>query len=178
MRFFLVIFFIFYGCLFFPKVAFAKVEVAFLEVRKWDGTLLQLEPNGRYAHVAIRVEGQWLQAHPQRGVELTNNFADIGKIAAILVNTEAPNILRKDIQKFVGLPYDHKFNWADTHTSYCSKLVGQILGIPPRPMIFEGPAWAGQIDLPEGAPGLSPDGLFRDLLDRGYQRTSNCADCE
>lgn len=61
----------------------------------------------------------------------------------------------------MGLPFDYSFTWANQKT-YCSKLVGLALNMPPQPMSFAGthylkyyPEWASRND-----PGLSPDQIY------------------
>ncbi len=61
----------------------------------------------------------------------------------------------------IGLPFDFSFIWNNEKT-YCSKLVGIALNIPPHPMSFAGthyleyyPHWINRNDL-----GLSPDDIY------------------
>jgi hypothetical protein len=65
------------------------------------------------------------------------------------------------LQSQMGLPFDFQFVW-DKQGTYCSKLVGIALDIPPVPMDFSGthyvkyyPDWINRHD-----PGLSPDHIY------------------
>lgn len=155
--------------LFISLTSFAAVDVAFFEVRLRDGTLLQLEKDGRFAHVAIRVGNRWLHSHPRNGVELVDSLREIGDAKQILSSDDEEEISAEIANEVVGLPYDFNFNWDDTTSTYCSKLVAQILGVPPMPMKFDGPYWE-KFKKPanEGQPGVSPDGLYRSLKSYGY----------
>ena len=148
----------------------ATVEVAFFEVRMYDGRVLQLEENGLYAHVAIRTPLGWMHSRPGHGVEVAQSLKDIGNAKEVLVSRWTPDIEANIALSLIGVPYDNEFNWDDRHSTYCSKLVAQLLGVPPNPMQFTGPYWE-KLKTPhpsEGKPGISPDELYRELINLGY----------
>ncbi len=58
--------------LFIPFYCSAAIDVAFIEIRNYEGKIIQLETNGQFAHVAISYQGNWLHAHPYRGVEIVS----------------------------------------------------------------------------------------------------------
>ncbi|MES2854501.1 MAG: hypothetical protein V4692_01505 [Bdellovibrionota bacterium] len=148
----------------------ALVEVAFFEVKLRDGSVLQLEKDGRFAHVAIKIENGWLHSHPRKGVEFNSTLEEIGDAKEILSNESIADFSFTEIEHLVGLPYDYAFDWNDPLSSYCSKLVALLLGINPTPMKFEGPYWEKfKKHKAEGLPGVSPDGLYRELKKLGYQ---------
>lgn len=162
------IFFLF-ASFFISLSATARVEVAFLEVYGRDGKPIELEKGGRFAHVAIRFNDQWLQAHPLNGVELVDDLSGFGRVLEILVDPDIV-ISKAEVDRWLGLPYDPNFNWEDQGSSYCSKLVANLLSVPPQPMRFDGSYWERYRSLPWGEPGVSPNGLYEELLERGYTR--------
>ncbi len=79
------------------------------------------------------------------------------------INIEIPDFLVNEeaLASQMGLPFDYNFIW-NSNKTYCSKLVGIALNIPPQPMSFAGthyvqyyPKWAERHD-----PGLSPDQIY------------------
>jgi hypothetical protein len=156
----------------FASASFARIEVAFLEAWTSTGKKVELEKDGRFAHVAIRYEGQWFHASPRKGAELTTDIKVFGPdrtlLSEILVDDDAPDLTGAQIAEVIGLPYDFKFRWEDEYGTYCSKLVGKLLQVPPTPMTFDGSYWNGIKNLPWGEPGISPDGLYKVLKARGY----------
>ena len=138
----------------------AKVIVAFIEMRNYYGQIIQLEPGSRFAHSAISYKGQWLQAHPVRGVELVS-IDKIRKMGEIKEMLEVPDLEELDEQKvlsMLGKPFDHGYVW-DDEKIYCSELIGKLLGLPTKPMVFSD-SWPKQYQDLNGLPGLSPDGIY------------------
>lgn len=148
--------------IFFP-LSFAQVHVAFFEQYNPQKQLIRLEPNGRFFHIAISYEGGWLHAHPFHGVVAVSDVKQIGRPAVVLSNAWMPALTIEQIRPFVGLSYDPRFRWEDQKSSYCSKLVGQLLGLKPRPMHFEAIHWA-RLFKTQGELGLSPDDVYEELL--------------
>lgn len=146
-----------------PFCCYASVDIAFIEIRSPDGRLVQLEKNGRFAHIAIAYRGQWLHAGPYKGVEIisTRDLQKIGRITILNIsNKSEPS--KTQVQNVLGKPYDNHFSWDDDHL-YCSELVAKILGIPPEPMTFNSSIWPTQSKYLKGNLGLSPDDIFRKL---------------
>lgn len=143
---------------------FASVSVAFIEMRDAQGHLVQLEPDGRFAHVAISYHGDWLQALPYWGVQLvtTEQLKKVGTIAEIVTLQAGPEPSSQYVDSVLGKPYDYEYTWSDD-AFYCSKLVAKILNIPPRPMTFDPHLWPPQFQKYNGRPGMSPDTLYRIL---------------
>lgn len=141
----------------------AKVEVAFIEMRNYYGQVIQLEEDGRFAHSAISYKGQWLQAHPVRGVELVpiEKIRKMGEIKEVL---EVPGLEELDeakVNALLGKSFDHDYLW-DDEKIYCSELIGKLLGLPTKPMVFSS-AWPAHYQAYNGLPGLSPDGVYQIL---------------
>jgi hypothetical protein len=147
--------------------AFAA-EVAFLRGRERDGSYVELEKGGMYAHVAIRYGNGWLQAIPMGGVVLTPGFGSEWIEPVLLVNEAEPEPSQENVLRFLHKPYDGRYNWSDA-AIYCSELVGKLLHLVPEPMRFDGQHWRSRGDLPWGEPGLSPDGIFRRLINSGWK---------
>ncbi len=155
------------------SIAEARLEVRFMELRDAHGRLVQLEPGGRFGHVAVGIGGKWLHVHPYRGVELVNRetVEKVGcMVSSILVeHLDEPDFLT--VQTWLGLPYDRDFSWKSEDAFYCSELVGKILGLEPEPMTFDPRLWPPQFQKFDGEPGLSPDDLYRLLLEKGHHAT-------
>ncbi len=148
----------------------ARIEVAFLEAWTRSGKKVELEKGDRFAHVAIRYEGLWLHSAPANGTEIVAEFHVFYQtmITEILSDEEAADLTEEQVNALLGHPYDFKFRWSDDYGTYCSKLIGKLLSVTPVPMKFDGSYFEGIKNLPRGEPGLSPDGLHRELLRRGF----------
>jgi len=147
--------------------AFAA-EVVFIEVHQ-NGHPLVLEPGGRFFHVAIRYNGKWLQAHPRGGVTLVKDIRPYGDKFVVLRNTEIADPNPLPVFLWLGKPFDYTYAWDNPEATYCSRLVAELLGVPPQPMSFAAEIWKNHFHKPEGEPGLSPDKLYKELLKRGFK---------
>jgi hypothetical protein len=157
-------------CLFLcTQWTYARVEVAFLKALKPDGTPVQLEPGSTYSHVAISYRNRWLQVHPYRGVELvdTNGLKEMGSLTTIIEIPDRDEPSPEFVQKVVGTPYDWTFSW-DGPRYYCSKLVGKFLHLHPLPMNFNADIWPPRFHEYNGLPGISPQGVYTQLIELGY----------
>jgi hypothetical protein len=159
-------------------VAFAlnagAATVAFLELRDENGNTIQLEPGGRFGHVAIWLDGMWLHAHPERGVDLVFDIEEYGYDIEILVNNSWASPTWHQAYPWLGKPFDMQYRWNCLDATYCSRLVAELLGVPPRPMEFKSEIWARHTHRAVGELGLSPDELYKDLLLRGFRPRKDC----
>lgn len=147
---------------FFVLSAHARVTIAFLEVRNYYGDLVQLEKDGRFAHMAISYKGLWMHAHPLKGVEVVTE-EKLQKIGLIKERIELPDvedISAEQAAKFLGKPFDNKYSW-DDHAIYCAELVGKLLGLRPTPMSFDADFWPDQYKALNGELGMSPDDIYQ-----------------
>lgn len=152
--------------------ASAQVQVAFFEMYDQKGELVQLEPGGRFFHVAVEVEGGWLHTHSYYGVQLVPELSEIrgyGQVADVLTLMSKPVPSVQDYEKYLGRPYDRQYDWSDSSELYCSELVRKLLDIPPpsEPMTFSSRYWIDSVILPvlpEGKVGASPDDDYKDFL--------------
>lgn len=143
-------------------------EVAFIEMRDATGKVLQLEKNGRYAHIALFYQGKWLHSHPFRGVELVTR-AELEKMGVIQTIISTPGPREPDaltVTKFLGKPYDHDYSWSDDKI-YCSELIAKIMHLTPERMEFNGPVWPEKLRSNHDV-GLSPDDIFRYFTERHF----------
>lgn len=141
----------------------AKVQVAFIQMRDYYGNIVQLEPGGRFAHSAISYKGKWLQAHPYWGVQHVT-FDKVQKMGEVLEILEVPGLEELDEAKvaaLLGKPFDHGYIW-DDEKIYCSELIAKLLDLKPVPMVFS-ETWPAEYQALNGLPGLSPDGVYRNL---------------
>lgn len=155
--------------------SFSEVRVIFFEGLSEAGSPIVLEPGGRFFHVAIQVDSLWLTAHPKLGTVLTDRIAGVGIPTLALESYGFARPGLRDIEKYVGKPFDFKFTWRDPNCTYCSRLIENVLvdlGVFPqsiaRPMLYNSPFWDGK-EVNRGEPGVSPDGLYRALREQGFQ---------
>jgi hypothetical protein len=153
-----------------PAFSLAAIDIAFLEFRDNKGQLIQLEPKGRFAHIAISYKGQWLHSHPYQGVEIVtqDGLEKIGTIKAIITISKTHSLRKTEAEIFLGKPYDSKFSWSDDKI-YCSELVAKLLKIEPQPMKFETDFWSEHYKSLNGQLGISPDDIFLFLKEKGYK---------
>lgn len=149
-------------------LAHSDVKLAFFQIYKPDGSVMQLEKGGRFAHIAISVETGWLHVHPYRGVEVVKSLSGVGfkdyKVKIFSSNREA--IVYEDYKKYYGLPYDPNYSW-DESKIYCSELIAKILGIKPTPMSFDSEVW-GVNHAGRGELGISPDEIYEAIVDLDF----------
>jgi hypothetical protein len=124
------------------------------------GRLMQLEPGGRFSHVAIEFKGQWLHAHPARErPEVTDAIEHFGRNPVHLANPEFPEPTDAQVATYLNKNYGYELEWRDgDDTTYSARLVGELLGIRPRPAYFLAEIWGRFVG--QGGLGLSPDDIF------------------
>lgn len=159
----------------------AKVTIAFIEVRLPDGRLLQMEPGGRFSHIAISYRGLWLHAHPYRGVELitTEQLKNLDRSGFVILKS-LPNheeITETELATYLDKPFDSNFSW-ESEAYYCSKLVAKILKIVPKPMTFSAAGWPEAFKSKAGQLGISPDEIYQEIASESFRRQSIAQKCE
>lgn len=155
------------------------VKIAFMEMPTKDGKLIQLEPGGRFVHVALSYQGQWLHSHPFFGVEVISEekLQQMGQISEVLV---LPSILEPNeefVQTVKGQKFDAEYSW-DNHKMYCSELVGKFLNIDPEPMNFLSAFWPEHYKRYQGQLGLSPDDIHKALILRQAKKENWIPACQ
>lgn len=142
--------------------ASAEIRVAFIEMTDPRGRRVELEPGGRFAHVAVSTETGWLHAYPPGPVRIANEgeLKAMGKIT--IITLDRPALTLRESHKFIGKAYDNTYSWSDDKI-YSSELVGKLLNIEPLAMDFSGDYWRGRRPAPEQEKGLSPDDIYRSL---------------
>jgi hypothetical protein len=167
---------LFLAVTFFGLISFAEMQIAFIEVRNSQGKIHQLEPGGRFAHIAIAYRGRWLHAHPYRGVELVDT-PQLEKMGyPVLVSLPGtPDLTSQQMTLYLNKPYDADFTW-ESEGYYCSKLAGVLLGIEPEPMKFEADIWKNRKH--KNGLGLSPDDLFEKVMSKTFRGQVLVPRCE
>lgn len=160
----------------------AAVQVAFIEAYK-DGKMIQLEPGGRFYHVAIRVGNKWVHAHPHKGVDEVDDLELYGHRFYYLNHDLIPEPSREWVKARVGMPFDRTYSWDHPTAMYCTRLIAEYFEVPPRKgMAFRGGHWKipenvsrGELNS-RGREGLSPDQLYSELVQRGFTPVTRCED--
>lgn len=116
---------------------------------------------GPYSHSAIKYKGLWLHAQPYYGVRLSSDLKSFGPNFILLENPNYP----EPSEEFVSQALKMKFNifapWYSQTETYCSKLTGQALNVPPSKMYFQSNDWKKvKGKKPIGQLGLSPNDVY------------------
>lgn len=140
--------------------AIASVKVAFFEHRTKDGQLQPIEEGGHLYHVAIQNGEVWMNAKPYYGVHEVSDVRVVGDLYSVIEIPFTPAM--EDFERQRGKTFNMHTDWRDVHTTYCSKLVAQILNIRPIPL-------KKGIGL-----GLSPDDLYLILKSGPHREVLSC----
>lgn len=154
--------------LFLSLPSIALVEVGFFSAVPSNPFV---EPNKNFVHVAIRFKGQWLSAMPYHGVYLADGFNHYYHVTSIFIH-DRENLKESDYAIYLEREFKYWSDWDDETSTSCSKLVGQILGLTPKPM--ESVLWVEGSN--KRAMGLSPDEVFEALTSMGYKSLGTCVD--
>lgn len=149
----------------------AQIKIAFIKVYKPDCSLLYLESNFEYSHVAISYKDGWLNAHPKHGVQFTSLLEelDFPKIEYhIIENPFMPELTEQEVGRFIGKPYNNLYDWYANDKYYCTELIAKLLDVPPKPMFFDPRYWPEKYQKLNGKPGMSPFSLLKKLLKRDF----------
>ena len=143
-------------------------QIAFFKIYKQDGRLLQLEVDGRYSHIALRINEKWLHSHPLRGVELIDSLDKAGfhNFEIDVLNLDLV-IKEEKVYQYINKPYDRMYSWSD-QAIYCSELIAKIFDIPPTPMNFDSVIWREGHQSQKGEIGISPDEIFDYLIQKEF----------
>ena len=160
------------------SIAHARVDIAFVPMRKADGSIYQFEEGGHFGHIAVSYRGRWLHAHPIRGVELTEDLTEFGNELLVLTSESYEEPTDKFVESHLGKAFSYLRPWDDENFSYCAKLVAQVFNIQPSVMTFASKDWQRKfVALPRGREGLSADDLFAIFTKLGFKiRENSCVD--
>lgn len=154
--------------------SFATVRVAFLEAVNRNGLPVQLSPGEQFYHVAIEVDGLWYDSLPKRQVIGRAKLQIPSGTFLSLVVEHADIVIPKErVRRFVGWEFDFSYSWTKSGKTYCSRLVANILGVEPSPMLFMGPHWrmSNVSKSQAGKLGISPDELLGALKEMNFDIT-------
>ncbi|MDG0817685.1 hypothetical protein [Bdellovibrio svalbardensis] len=139
---------------------YGKVQVAFFEHRTKDGQLQPIEAGGQLYHVAVQYNDKWLNAHPYYGVQEVDDVRKIGDLYSIIeIDQDVP--LEKYKAEF-GKHFSISDYWENPKSTYCSKLVAQILDLSPT-FMKNGNGW-----------GISPDEVYKILSSKPHREVRSC----
>jgi hypothetical protein len=157
----------------FKPFAYSQVEIAFFKIYKSDGSLIQLEENGQFAHVALSTDQGWLHSHPYKGVILNSDLDNFPfrSYQVEVLSRQAKRVVYYYYNYYLDLPYDNEFSW-DDEKLYCSEVIAKILNIKPTPMSFDSEVW-GDGHPQKGKLGISPDEIYEAALRRGFKKVRN-----
>ena len=138
----------------------AQVKVAFFEYRQQNGQFVSIEPGGRLYHVAIQYQNKWMQAHPFFGVKIDEKLEHVGQLYSVIEinNLASEEYFKKQLRKKFSITD----SWQNKNSTYCSKLVAEILNIQPT-LMKNGQGW-----------GLSPDDLYKILKQQPHVEVLSC----
>ncbi len=127
----------------------------------------------KFSHVAISYRGRWLHTHPYRGVELATQktLQEMGRIASTILIPDHAEPDDAFVNSILGTPYETQYSW-ESNRYYCSKLIAKILDLRPAPMNFNAAAWPAYFKRYNGLLGISPQGVFNQLVQKGYSARS------
>lgn len=142
------------------SIGYCSVKVAFFVHRTKNGQIQPIETGGTFYHVAIQYSNQWLHAHPFYGVQVVDNVNDIGQLYSIIEVDRDISITRFKAE--FGKSFSITDSWENKKSTYCSKLIAQILEISPT-LMKNGNGW-----------GISPDDIYIDLKNQKLQENIIC----
>ncbi len=149
--------------------SFATVEVAFFQVKDEHGKIYSSEPGGQFYHSAVKTDMGWVEVHVYYGVHVaTDNIYQRKEFTLSLINNELPGITESQVKEWLGKPFDYTFNWSTQNSSYCSKLVANLLDPNILPLPFQSSEYvypSGKRIKYSDTVGLSPDDLYKILLE-------------
>lgn len=154
----------------FTIVTEATTRVAFFEAYDHNGKVIRLLPESDYFHVAIQIEDVWYHTDQYEGVAVLKRLSDLGpqfKLKSLLASVDKA-LSTSAIEPFLKLPFNFYYDWDDPNTTYCSKLVANLLGVEPSVNLFESPYWSQAYGVKKGEKGISPDELFEKLSKNGF----------
>lgn len=159
-------FVVFVWALMVASAATSATRVAFLELRRADGSVIVLEDGFPFAHVAVAVDDGWVHASPKRGVEWVDDegLSAVGRVAFV-VDSAVDSFDDAALVRMMGRPFDFRYDWSDERV-YCSELVAKLIGMAPLTLEFDPRYWPSSYASMNGAPGVSPGALYR-YLTRG-----------
>ena len=141
-----------------------EVTIAFFRIFKPNGEIVALEPNGQFAHIALKYKDWWYHAAPGQGVTRFKTLSESGFSNFEIVELSFDySLSEEDLFYFLGRPYDREFLWSDT-SIYCSELIAKLLDISPQPMYFDPRIWPSFYTEKNGLPGMSPDKIYKMLI--------------
>lgn len=159
--------------LFLSLTAQGAVQVAFFQGLNAAGNPVELTPGGQFVHTAISIDGTWFHASAQGVVERPDLKIENHYLLVTVLTHPTLSISKEDLAPYLGLAFDYTFSWHDSHSTYCSKFIAQLLGVTPRPMEFAGEHWRLSENVRRGELGVSPDYLFTELLKMGFTHSAN-----
>lgn len=135
------------------------VQIVFFKIYNAKGELVNYE--GPYAHSAISFKGQWLHAAPGVGVQLIPSLAIFGPHYILLENENYPEPSAEFVVNQLQMGFNIFADWQDPDFTYCSKLVGQALNVPPTKMHYQSKTWKPvHTREHKGKLGLSPTDVY------------------
>ncbi len=98
-----------------------------------------------------------MHAWPYYGVTTVPDISKVGRIAVILVSPPEVSVSGPSVKREIGKVFDSSFDWHSKTGTHCTKLVADLLNIPPRKKLV--PPYLG----------LTPEELFLELQKRNWK---------
>ncbi|MCB0357375.1 MAG: hypothetical protein KDD40_10225 [Bdellovibrionales bacterium] len=141
-----------------------KVRVAFLVFHDHKGKIVQLEPQGRFGHVAISYKNGWVHSYRGRRVEWVEDLSRFGHVALIVDVEQVPENIEDNLIEQFGKPYSLESEWEDPNATHCAKLVGQVLELAAKPTNWSTSFWQFNPLKKYPRRSLSPDDIYEYLM--------------
>lgn len=114
-------------------------------------------PWGKYYHTALFTNKFWIHAWPMKGVVIVEDIQKVGHIGIILESPKNFVVSDQAIKRQLGKAFDGTYDWYSKDQTHCTKLIADLLGIPPRKK--PEPPYIG----------LTPEELFQELIKRNWK---------
>lgn len=152
-----------------------SVRVAFFKGFDHNNRPVELSPGGDFFHVAIQIEGEWYHASTTYGVERISNLLSLtedGMQIHSMLESKEPGLTKKDIEPYIGLPFDYFYEWDCDDKTDCTKYVARLLGVSPTRTDFSAEHWSVSYGVEVGGFGVSPDELYSRLKQKKFYNVS------
>ena len=153
----------------------SPVRVVFFKGFDHKNRPVELLPGGHFFHVAVQIEDDWYHASTTYGVEPIANLLTLtreGMQVHSMLESRDWTLTKKDIEPYIGLPFDYFYEWECEYKTDCTKYIAQLLDVSPTATDFSADHWRVSYGVAEGGLGVSPDELYTRLKQKKFYNIS------